>query len=308
MERNFLIDNVKGVLACMVLLAHTPPPLLSVNDIPLEFKMVIHCVIMPSFIFYSGILSKNIDRRLSHSFKAIFIPYLVFTVINHKSLSSLYDPRGILWYLLALYFIIFCVSQIVKVKYSLFWACLVSVSGFYFFNINSHNFLCLGIALSMLPMFLLGYYTPVKKNEYLHEKKIFSIVLGIVSIISIALLTNFGYVYWRFRPHFYHSTFSEEILKMVICVLSLGTILLINALVPTKSCRLSKIGQYSLVVYLLHPYLFRLFGKLYIFDNNFYNLFIALLISILSAYLLSTNKIKNIFNLCLEKVSDIILK
>ena len=25
MERNFLIDNVKGVLACMVLLAHTPP-------------------------------------------------------------------------------------------------------------------------------------------------------------------------------------------------------------------------------------------------------------------------------------------
>lgn len=307
MERNFLIDNVKGVLACLVLLAHTPP-LLSINNIPLEFKMVIHCVIMPSFIFYSGILSKKLDRRLSHSFRSILIPYLVFTIINHKSLSSLYDPRGILWYLLALYFIIFGVSQIVKVKYSLLWACLISVSGFYFFDIDSHNFLCVGIALSMAPMFLVGYYTPISKIEYLHNKKVFSIAIGLLSIVFIALLTHLGYIYWRFRPHFYHSTFNEEFLKIVVCVLSLGTVLLINALVPAKSCRLSKIGQYSIVVYLLHPYLYRFIGKLYMFDNDIYNLLMAILVSIFSAYLLSINKVKTIFDLCLGKVSDLILK
>lgn len=307
MERNYLIDNVKGVLACLVLLAHTPP-LLSVNNIPLEFKMIIHCVIMPSFIFYSGMLSKNIDRRLSHSFKAILIPYLVFTVINHKSFTSLYDPRGLLWYLLTLYFMIFGVSQIVKVRYSLLWACLISVFGFYFFDVDSHNFLCVGIAMSMAPMFLLGYYVPIQKMEYLHNKKFFSIVIGIVSIVIIALLTHLGYIYWRFRPHFYHPTFYEEILKMIVCVLSLGFVLFINALVPAKSCRLSKIGQYSIVVYLLHLYLYRFFDRLYIFDNDICNLLIAIIVSIFSAYLLSANKVKDIFNLCMGKVSNIILK
>lgn len=49
-QRSCLIDNGKGVFMILVLLAHTPP-FLTINTIPLDVKMVIHCVIMPAFFF-----------------------------------------------------------------------------------------------------------------------------------------------------------------------------------------------------------------------------------------------------------------
>lgn len=49
-QRSYLIDNGKGLFMILVLLAHTPP-ILTINAIPVDVKMVIHCVIMPAFFF-----------------------------------------------------------------------------------------------------------------------------------------------------------------------------------------------------------------------------------------------------------------
>lgn len=104
-----------------------------------------------------------------------------------------------MWYLGALFWMVLLLPHIIKFRYPILIASVVSFVASLFLQ-DAYEYCALGIAFSMFPMFLLGYYVPV--DFYQKYSKVLFFAGGVIGIIGIIALTMNGNIYFRFRPHF----------------------------------------------------------------------------------------------------------
>ena len=83
-ERSYL-NTLKGLLIVLVVIGHFGQTI--ANNLPASFAFIgqgivlfIYLFHMPLFLFVSGYLSKNEEKRRRKAFEDLFIPYVLFQV------------------------------------------------------------------------------------------------------------------------------------------------------------------------------------------------------------------------------------
>lgn len=267
--------------------------------------------------FYSGILSKDPIKRADKAIKSLLIPFVIFSILsvifgqlrhgivwNIQTLNILL-PKGFMWYLGALFWMVLLLPHIIKMRYPLLVTSIVSLVSSLFLQ-DAYAYCAMGIAFSMLPMFLLGYYTPIDFCQKANKSLL--IIGGIIGIVGIVALTMHGDIYFRFRPHFYHRCLSEELVKFLCFAFSVPIALMVIRLMPNKKNLLTTIGKNSLLVYIFHECIYSFIGHLFDVDNDFLDLIIAITISISVSYLLSRNCFLSLYNHITTPINKIFLK
>ena len=111
-ERSAYWDNVKFLLISLVVLGHCLWAFRSRPGVSLIVGSI-YLFHMPLFLFVSGYLSKNAEKRRSKAFEDLFIPYAVFQLFvgvcmlvltkSGGALQNIFAPQMGAWYLLTLF-------------------------------------------------------------------------------------------------------------------------------------------------------------------------------------------------------------
>lgn len=254
-------------------------------------------------------------KRVSSADFNLLAPYIIFTLfsvtfnglrygnLNIENYNIFIPQIGFTWYLIALFMMVMILSIFARFKkaFGLCISLIISLLICYIFTFETYHFLSIGIAFSMFPIFLLGYYIPISKFNSLHRNKLF-IILGIAGIAAICFLTEMDMIYFRFRPHFFHKSITEEIVKIACFVCAILVVFGVNAILPQRKCFLTTIGKNSLMVYLLHEYIYSFCGHLYDIENDYVDVVIAICVSICLSYILSRPLIATIYKRFIERL------
>jgi len=181
-ERTY-ITNLKGLLICLVVIGHFLQPTVELTSG--FIKCIIQGVViwiysfhMPLFIFVSGYLSKNYNKRRNKAFEEILLPYLVLQVIflmkniinNGVGVLQIFTPCFALWYLLALYIWRIVLPDLIRIKHIIWVALFLNIC--YFFISDLGQFMALDRCIGFLFYFLMGYFADLdiikklKQNKY----------------------------------------------------------------------------------------------------------------------------------------------
>ena len=247
-------------------------------------------------------------RMYSADVKLLF-PYIIFSLISvtfsglrygNFALENynIFIPRiGFTWYLIALFMMAMMLPIFAKLKkaFGLSISLVISLLSCHIFNDETYHFLSIGIAFSMFQVFLLGFYVPISKFNSLLQNKLF-IMLGIACTAAICILTKMDLIYFRFRPHFFHNNITEEVVKVVCFICAILIVFGANTILPKRKCFLTIIGRNSLMVYLLHEYVYSFCGHLYDINNDYIDMSIAIGVSMGVSYILSRPLITTIYS------------
>lgn len=272
-KRDPYFDSLKFILICLVVFGH----ILEYSGIAdqLSFKVYtfIYTFHMPLFIFISGFFSKNMTwEKLKKSFKTLIPAYLIFQTIlyipnmldgSFSLFNYLTSPQGILWYILSLLYWRIIFYLIPKIKF-LNFPVVITVSvlmALLLGLVNYPVFLSIAKTIAFLPYFALGYYCT---GDII--TKIRSWNKGISLII---LFTVFVLVYLFATSDFTLNLYGEFSYKYVFNNIPLGllwrAVTLITAVIAScaviniATSKLSRWGNRTLDIYLLHAPLVYIF-------------------------------------------------
>lgn len=282
-------DTLKGILICLVVLGHCGTAL---GDGVLS---VIYSFHMPLFILISGYFSKKYNsikqiglKRLIEIFLLFNCIYIILDILTIGiSFHRLLIPSFALWYILSLIYWRLCMYIMPKeildkpfltISISLVISILV---GF----IPIGNEIAFQRTFVFFPFFIIGYY--------LRQYNIISLIRKTnkyISIITISLI--FAIVYFNLPPFYANSPFRYDsvindcfirILQLII-----GTILCfcILAITPEKISIITRIGMYTLLIYLLHPPIIKILKELSIKLGYTPDIFSSIIISIVTIIIL----------------------
>lgn len=254
-ERNPYWDTVKAILICLVVLGHTGTAL---NK---GLLSVIYAFHMPLFVFVSGFFSRQ--KSLSgfwHDIKRLIIIYVVFDSLyigldlllgESVSFRRILIPSFALWYLLSL-IIWKILLQFLPSRWSehkgivlLLSIVIALVSGFVPINTEmSFQRTCV-----FFPFFMLGYYS--KNTVFIDRIKSISKYSLVITFIGLAIIC------YLFMPVFYaneHYSVGKDLLTRSIQLVIAGAMCVaFLGVVPKRLGRLTDLGQWTLLIYLLHP-------------------------------------------------------
>lgn len=265
--RNYLFDNIKGVLIFFVVSAHfiRVGGSFHQNSFGGVYYIIAFSFIMQGFLFVSGYFSKNVDKCRAGAVKNFLLPYFIMMPIMYLIRLGLFgsahlnfsNPTMALWFLLVMFAYRFFIKDLSKVPgiVPISFAVLLLSGCVEFLGIKY----ALGRICAFLIFFILGY-----KFEWKHIEKIRRIPNAAVVVLLI-LLTAFS-VYmgydnritvemWLFRDSYatYGFGYIEGMLiRLMIAIVSCGWLVVWINLLPEKETFLSVIGQRTMTVYLLH--------------------------------------------------------
>lgn len=329
MKRDYQIDNIKGILIILVVFGHSLELLRLESVITSYVYNFIYTFHMPIFIFISGYLAKNVEKGRNTAFRQLFIPFLIFNSIwniveimmtnifnvpiDQATAFSFLNPGWALWYILALFIWKLLLPDMIKIK-NVFWVVLgIGTLSRLFSEFNV--FLSLSRILVFTPYFVGGYLFSTKQLSILREtKKRYSLLL-----LALALGFNFYFLFftsypteflWADRPF---SFFSPNMLVSVffgllLYVIGFSFIMVFLRLTPSKKGIITKIGQHSFPVYILHTYLIGTLSYLLLPLNHYIQLPLLSIISCILVLLLSSNIVYKYFTSFLKKCDSILFK
>ena len=112
-ERNYLFDNIKGILIFSVVIAHffRASSSFSVPTFGGVTYIISFSYIMQGFLFISGYFSRNLEKCRNTAFQTFLFPYLILMPIMYCIRLSIFGkahfdltlPTMALWYLLTLF-------------------------------------------------------------------------------------------------------------------------------------------------------------------------------------------------------------
>lgn len=171
--RDYLFDNLKGILIFCVVYAHfLKATTFQTDTLGGAVYCIFFCFIMQSFLFVSGYFSKDMDTSRAKAVKAFLFPYFILTLVMYSARVLIFGfdnaslhfikPSMALWYLLALFFYRYGLKAFVKIPHFLPVSFFLSLaSGFVPFLDER---LSLGRVFGFLPFFILGYcFKPYRK-------------------------------------------------------------------------------------------------------------------------------------------------
>ncbi|QKI81328.1 acyltransferase family protein [Kroppenstedtia eburnea] len=288
-QRDYYFDNVKFVLAMLVVIGHTYRPLIDESPILKAVYLAIYSFHMPLFILISGYFAKGYNREGQNRklISSILIPYLIFQtlysiydyfVYGRDSLGiSILDPYWAMWFLFSLFlWRLMMLPLFVNLKYPLVTALILAIAVGYIDEAD--GFLSLSRTIAFFPFFLFGYY--LRKH---HFEVLFSPWKRVVGWVGCILLVPL--MYWleflspfdlSFRRWMYfadpyeslgHPEWSAGLIRVGFIILTLIVSALVLAVIPRGKTWFSAMGSRSLSVYLLHGFFIKFYDALDVDDK-----------------------------------------
>lgn len=276
--RNSYWDNLKGLLILLVVCGHLCERYIDDSALLKHLWILIYSFHMPLFVFVNGYFaqksSKPAEKKSIKMLKYYLLMQLLFVLGNwgiqnqEFRFSILAEPAYCCWYLLFLVYAYLFVKilpdepeQMAK------WICgSVILSLAVGFDVSVGHSYGIGRTFYFLPFFFLGFWwaeTGKKEVCISWKKKI--CCLGIVGIIFI-ILWKLGDTDWFNRTVFsghlsYEALYPEHELfaflnKLAAYAVAIVIGWIILSLIPKKKTFFCFLGQHTLLIYLVHIFVF----------------------------------------------------
>jgi fucose 4-O-acetylase-like acetyltransferase len=261
-------DNAKMGLVTLVVVGHAWT-LLPDNAVTAHFYDFLYAWHVPAFVLVTGYLSRKFaytKARLWQLFRTVVVPYVVFecalalfrVYVGGEELADLFrDPHWPMWYLAALFLWRLMAPIFRPLPAGLVVAVAISVvAGMY-----AGDTLDLARVLGLLPFFVMGLKATPERLELLRRRP--AQVAGVVVFVGIWILTTWTDVWASTEWLYYRSRYDEmgyaddlNALLTRALVLALGTLgaFAFFALVPRVNGWFTRMGAWTLVVYLFHGF------------------------------------------------------
>jgi len=315
--RNYRIDNIRFILIFLTVLGH----LLLVNrgHINRMIIRIIYSFHMPAFIFIMGLLA---NFSLKKYLKGLIFPYIVFQtayILFDRRLffpESAYSdsfsiqfstPFWLLWYLFTAAFYYLLIPALSKLQTGYFPALLavsfaLSILVGYIDSVG--YFLSLSRTIVFLPFFILGFYFKKRPSDSFIKDRARSVKWTMPFLITIPIaVLEFIFaknnvtlkVFYGSYPYAAGNTGAG--LRISFLITAILWIILLFSVIPNKQIPfVTRVGSYTLPIYLLHGFVVMVLKKLSILHySDPLNLLLSLLFTILIVFLLSTQPIRLLF-------------
>ncbi len=263
-KRDNHIDNAKGLLMMLVVLGHLIYPVPTPDMASNVLYVFIYLFHMPMFALVSGYLSHP-EMDLARTFKdarLLLVPYVIFTAAQWAILTltgqqtmALHEGHFGLWFLLSLFCWRTALPVITRLPYSLAIVIVLSLACGFVPQIG------LGFSLSrtitLMPFFLAGHLMRTRgaRLDGVMNKPV------AVAVLCLAVLVSIPLAHWNAQALLFGSYSYQRLglpyamgpgIRAMSLVLSFCCGLAFMALVPKRPGLFTRIGRYSLYVYLLH--------------------------------------------------------
>ncbi|GAA3747984.1 acyltransferase family protein [Leifsonia bigeumensis] len=275
-----LWDNARFLCVTLVVIGHGVQRLTIDSNNALIVYLVIYAFHMPAFAIISGYFSKAsppTSRRMKKVLTDILLPYVIMEAIwslvqflvEGKPSFNPSKPSWTLWFLLALGIFRLVLPYLVLFRWPFLLAIVLSVGAGYFDNIDST--FSLSRAIGILPFFVLGWkarqWGVIEKWRNLGARiwwlraaalAVFGGWLAVVGL-NILLWRRIDLRFWFFYDYSYSGLGADEwwagFVRLAVMVLAVILSAAFFALVPRRTTWMTRFGQATMYIYLLHSFL-----------------------------------------------------
>ena len=322
-ERINKYDNMKGIGIFLVVLVHLD----ILNMINHTANNIIQLIYLPLLFFVAGYFSKIGSDEGIKSFKRLFIPYLIFTIITRlfnwfvlgKFDFSLifFKTDFALWFLIALFFMKMMLPIVDRFRYpitiSIICALIIG-----FIPLES-SILGLTRCFGFFPIFLVGFYLKQSKNNIQTPftkilnlfNKHYKIITVLIIVATIIVCYYFDFRIFTFRKGYSGNMLYEVIKRAIVLGLKIGMVLIFDKFMTNRQSLLTQFGRNSMAIYLLHGYIKALFEK-YIPHSIAMNkplwIILILVLTFIITYILSRDVVTKYLNKFTDGIYNLIAK
>lgn len=272
-------DNARFACIVLVVLGHAVQRLTYDSDIALGIYLTIYAFHMPAFAIISGYFSKGgapTRRQLARVITDILVPYVIFEslwtltqwLVEGQANPNLTQPSWTLWFLLALGTFRLVLPYLALLRWPLMWTVLISLGVGYLPNIDST--FSLARTLGLLPFFTLGWWLSehdIVARFNLLRRRPWWLVPAALAAFAVT-----GWAAWAFKDAwaafelrhwlFYDESYANLVgpqwwagaVRLGLLVVGVSLSAAFFALIPRGMHRWTRLGQYTMYVYLLHSF------------------------------------------------------
>ena len=320
-ERNYLLDNIKGLLIFLVVLGHSMELYKDQFLLGKSLYIFIYMFHMPAFVFVSGYFSKNVSKAIVNAVTALLLPFIIFTIpwntaallLGNLKSFSFFTPGWALWYLFSMFLWKLFLPDIIRIK-NIFRASIVIglLTGLF---TEFGSLMSLSRTFVFLPYFLAGYFITEEKLLSFKKYSKFLAIAIVMLTISLAIyiagsdIISTEFLWFdRAYLYFYQDMWPSIGMRALLYLIGFLFIYVLINLVTPRKCFLSKIGKNTFSVYILHIYLVGiLLGVTEIISNYYVSLLISLVGSVIITYVLSRDVVSLKFSKFMKKITEKII-
>lgn len=317
--RNPYYDNLKFILMILVVLSHfgfeqkNEPSMHAILNVLAAFVVPVYAVI-------SGFFSRKITAQRKEDVLTLLVPYLILEVIHlgftkvtgmGKGDVHIEVPTYQNWYLLTLFFwrMMIPYFRYVKPLAGVLIALCIGFSVGFFGEFN--DFLDLHRTLYFFPFFIVGYYTEdlLAVIEKYKSLKWLSAIYLIVFVVAISYFTISKTeiaekLLYLFAPMFgYGKDLGNFILRLAAFGVTSVTVFAFLLVMTDKATFFTKFGANTFNVYVFHMFLVWPLIPLIQPYTPIFSEFLALVLSVMITFLLSSTKLAPVFKPIINPLS-----
>lgn len=336
-NRNYLIDNSKGLLIFLVVLGHSLEFIRKDYEVARLLYVFIYEFHMPVFVFISGYLSKNVEKGRRNAVRNFLTPFLLFNIIWNlitlvgplflrgeftelpsEQAFSFFTPGWALWYIFAMFLWKIFLPDLLKFK-NIF---ILSVIAGIFVKLSGEfgSYMALSRTITFAPFFLAGYYSSEEKLKRFRKftrfnilNKVPSILILIIGVLIALIFVNYSNIadefFWADRSYsnFNIEIFTGILLYIAVYIIGFAFVYVFINLMPENQTFLSKIGKNTLSVYFLHTYFIgSILGLTSLMSSNLGKLLALIVGSLIVTFILSRDGVARFFNKFLDKFNRLL--
>nr|WP_243121868.1 acyltransferase family protein [Clostridium perfringens] len=336
-NRNYLIDNSKGLLIFLVVLGHSLEFIRKDYEVARLLYVFIYEFHMPVFVFISGYLSKNVEKGRRNAVRNFLTPFLLFNIIWNlitlvgplflrgeftnlpsEQAFSFFTPGWALWYIFAMFLWKILLPDLLKFK-NIF---ILSIIAGIFVKLSGEfgSYMALSRTITFAPFFLAGYYSSEEKLKRFRKftrfnilNKVPSILILIIGVLIALIFVNYSNIadefFWADRSYsnFNIEIFTGILLYIAVYIIGFAFVYVFINLMPENQTFLSKIGKNTLSVYFLHTYFIgSILGLTSLMSSNLGKLLALITGSLIVTFILSRDCVARFFNKFLDKFNRLL--
>ena len=336
-NRNYLIDNSKGLLIFLVVLGHSLEFIRKDYEVARLLYVFIYEFHMPVFVFISGYLSNNVEKGRRNAVRNFLTPFLLFNIIWNlitlvgplflrgeftelpsEQAFSFFTPGWALWYIFAMFLWKILLPDLLKFK-NIF---ILSVIAGIFVKLSGEfgSYMALSRTITFAPFFLAGYYSSEEKLKRFRKftrfnilNKVPSILILIIGVLIALIFVNYSNIadefFWADRSYsnFNIEIFTGILLYIAVYIIGFAFVYVFINLMPENQTFLSKIGKNTLSVYFLHTYFIgSILGLTSLMSSNLGKLLALIVGSLIVTFILSRDGVARFFNKFLDKFNRLL--
>lgn len=321
-KRSAKWDNIKLFLIFCVVMGHSLNQFASGSDMAKRVVFLIYSFHMPAFVFVSGLFSKRaINERKMDRVGSFFVMYFIAAVTTFiaKHISTgtmtfrLADMNNVAWYAFAMAVFMFFAMLFVNVpkQYMIILSLVIACCIGYAKDVGTDY--ALSRLFTFFPFYIAGFYADrIKIEDFLKSKKVIIASWIVLILVAVFVFVEIDRLYWLLeilrgaRPYAKLEHYSKYgiVLRGIWYVVATVMTTAVFAIIPGKEVIVSKLGQRTMQVYILHyVFVLLIYKRLGLANvlkgySGAAQIGIAAVIAVIITLLLSIKPIKTIVDKC----------